>query len=235
MAKRKLIENGGSEAVANPDSAPPQPQPETELPSVESPSISPEKLGTAIKPDLAETSAEHEIVAPASASRPRSILRPRQKRHVLFAASVAVAAAFGAIVGAVSTGWLFGPAAGDIAAEENKATQQSVARLSKEINNLKTSLEAANKSAFSQIAKISERLGRESAQITGSITPPQTTAPLPNPRPAPAAETRPAGTGRRCRGAVPAPVPVDHAPHMLPASQRRSCAGYRPAYRRSQK
>jgi hypothetical protein len=190
MAKRKSIENAGSEAVANADGAPAQPQPETELPSVGSPSISPEKSET--KPELAETSAKQEIVAPVTASRPRFSLRPRHKRHVLFAASVAIAAAFGAVVGAATSGWLSAPAAGDIAAEENKATQQSVARLSKEINSLKTSFEAANKSAVNQIAKISERLGRESAQITGSITPPQTSAPLPSPRPAPAiAEAQP--------------------------------------------
>jgi hypothetical protein len=65
--------------------------------------------------------------------------------------------------------------------------QQSVARLTKEITSLKASLEVANKSASSQIAKISERLNRESANITASIpTQQQTTpasAPLPPPRP----------------------------------------------------
>src|SRR4029077_11587061 len=78
------------------------------------------------------------------------------------------------------------------------ATQQSVAHLSKEITNLKASLDAANKAAHSQIAKLSDRLSRETADITGSITPPQTvapapqaSAPLPAPRPPQAATAEP--------------------------------------------
>ena len=51
--------------------------------------------------------------------------------------------------------------------------QQSVARLTKEITSLKASLDAANRSASHQIAKISERLNRETANVTGSV-PPQT-------------------------------------------------------------
>jgi hypothetical protein len=190
MAKRKTIENAGSEAVANPDSTPEQAQPKTELPSVESPSISPAQSETAAKPVFSGTPAEPEVVTSGSASRSRFILRPRHKRHVLLATSVVIAAAFGAVVGAATGGGFSRPAAVDVAVEENKATQQSVARLSKEIVNLKASLEA-NKSVYSQIAKISERLNRESAEITGSIAPPQTipptsqtSAPLPNPRPA---------------------------------------------------
>ena len=82
------------------------------------------------------------------------------------------------------------------ASKRIRRLQQSVARLSKEITSLKASLEAANKSAHSQIAKISERLNRGSAEITGSITPPQTVpasaAPIPMPRPASAgADTQP--------------------------------------------
>ena len=199
MAKRKTIENAGGEAVANPDGAPEQAQPKTELPSVESPSISPAKSETAAKPVLSETPAEPEIVTSAIVSRSRFILRPRHKRHVLLAASVAIAAAFGAVVGAATSGGFSRPVAVDIAVEEDKATQQSVARLSKEIISLKASLESANKSAYSQIAKMSEPLNHENAEITGSIAPPQTippapqtSAPLPNPRLAPAiAEMQP--------------------------------------------
>jgi hypothetical protein len=82
--------------------------------------------------------------------------------------------------------------------EENKATQQSVAHLTKEITNLKASLEAANKAAHSQIAKLSDRLSHETADITGSITPPRTVppapqagAPLPAPRPPQVAAAEP--------------------------------------------
>ena len=68
-------------------------------------------------------------------------------------------------------------------AEERKAMQISIANLSKEVASLKTSLDAANKAAHSQIAKITERFDRAaSSDITGSISAPQTIAPLPSPR-----------------------------------------------------
>ena len=62
--------------------------------------------------------------------------------------------------------------------------------MAKEITTLKASLEQANGSAHSQIAKISERLDHAAAEVTGSIAAPQTTVPqaatpLPMPRPAP--------------------------------------------------
>ena len=186
MAKRKAIEVAGSESVANPDSASEQAQPKVELPAIESPSISPAAVGTE------ETAAAiPEIDAP---KRPRFILRPRHKRYAVLAASVAIAAAFGAVVGAATTGGFSRPAAVDVSAEENKATQQSVDRLAKEVTSLKASFDTANKLAHSQIAKISGRLSRENAEVTGSITAPQTvpsapqtSAPMPASRPAPAA------------------------------------------------
>jgi hypothetical protein len=134
------------------------------------------------------SSAVEAAVDPISEGRPRLTLRPRHRRYGLLAASVAIAAAFGALVGSAATGAFSKPGALNVAgAEKDMAIQQSVARLSKEMTSLKASLEAANKSAQSQIAKISERVSRESAEITGSITPPQTmpasAAPLPLPRP----------------------------------------------------
>ena len=120
----------------------------------------------------------------------------RHKRYALLAASVAIAAALGAVVGAVASGGLSTPPPrADVAGvEERKAMQQSISRLTKEIATLKANLDAANKTAHTQIAKISERLNRESAEITGSISAPQTVTPLPVPRPAPrvaAVEARP--------------------------------------------
>ena len=120
MDKRKAIEAAGSEAVANPDNASEQPQPRIELPSVESPSISPAELrsggrlcrdcslcesteaataGTA--PRRMHLATLSEFTAP---KRARFILRPRHKRYALLAASVAIAAALGAVVGAATTG-----------------------------------------------------------------------------------------------------------------------------------
>lgn len=205
MDKRKAATDG--EAVAQPDNASGQPQPNIELPAVESPSISPaDMIGTTsstAEAPLIETTealnAANETTAMgttdsasigqlAAPRRPRLILRPRHKRYAVLAASIAIAAALGAVVGTAASGGFSKPPAIDVAAvEENKAMQQSVARLTKEITTLKTSLEAANKSASGQIAKISERLNRESANITASIPTPQqatpASAPLPSPRP----------------------------------------------------
>jgi hypothetical protein len=198
MAKRKTIETSGSDTAATSGEAADKSQSDAELPAVESPSISPATAET-----TAATVVAEELEAPAATSAlmhfPRFHLRPRHKRHALLAASVAIAAAFGAVVGAAATGGFSRTPAVDIAAmEENKATQQSVAHLTKEITNLKTSLEAANRAAHSQIAKLSDRLSRETADITGSITPPQTvppapqaSAPMPAPRPPQAAEAPP--------------------------------------------
>jgi hypothetical protein len=211
MAKRKTIETSGSDAAANSGDAADNSQAGTELPAVESPSISLAKAeiasdlvvaAEAAAPPVDTGSAPTDEAATATAALmhfPRFHLRPRHKRYALLAASVAIAAAFGAVVGAAATGGFSKAPAIDIAAmQENKATQQSVAHLTKEIASLKASLDAANKAAHSQIAKLSDRLSRETADITGSITPPQTvppvpqaTAPLPAPRPPQAAETLP--------------------------------------------
>jgi hypothetical protein len=173
--------------MANSESASERAQPKLELPITESPSISPAEIQTAAEP-VAETfpkpaAAVEEIAVTEVRKHSRFILRPRHKRHALFAASGAIAAAFGALVGAAITGGFSGPTAVDVATEENKATQQSVARLAKEITSLKTSLDAASKSANSQIAKISERLGREGADATGSVTPSQAVPPAARPAP----------------------------------------------------
>ncbi len=213
MAKRKEIETSGSDTAATPGDAADKTQAGMELPAVESPSISPAKAEIAADPATAEepaapTAPADTVSAPADEAPtassalihfPRFHFRPRHKRYALLAASVAIAAAFGAVVGAAATGGFSKAPAVDIAAmEENKATQQSVAHLTKEITNLKASLEAANKAAHSQIAKLSDRLSHETADITGSITPPRTvppapqaTAPLPAPRPPQVAAAEP--------------------------------------------
>lgn len=204
MAERKDIEPTSSE--------PTQAKKEfkNELPAVESPSISPATPEPVIEPIAELAPAIDPIVAAAPASTPefeapatpapatprRFAFNARHKRNALLAASVAIAAALGAIVGAVASGGFAAPARTDVAGlEETKAMQQSIARLGKEITTLKTSIEAVNKSAYTQIAKISERFDRAaSAEITGSISAPQTAAPLPIPRPAPrvaAVQTQP--------------------------------------------
>ena len=180
--------------MADSESASERAKPKFELPVTESPSISPASIESTAEP-VAETitqlAADEISVAVAGPEditaipqteikkRPRFVLRPRHKRHALLAASVAIAAAFGALVGAATTGGFSGPKAADVSMEENKATQQSVTRLAKEITSIKTSLDAASKSANSQFAKIAERLNHDGADATGSVAPPQAVPPAP--------------------------------------------------------
>jgi hypothetical protein len=187
------------EAAPKPDGAPEMTPAKTELPAVESPPISPGAETPALAADTPTPAIEPiEVPTPASVSQtdatlasatyPRLVLRPRHKRYALLAASVTFAAALGAVVGALASGGFSAPepAKPDIAAiEQNKAMQQSIAKLGKEITTLKASLEQANKSAQTQIAKISERFDHAAAEVTGSIAAPQTATPLPVPRPAP--------------------------------------------------
>ncbi len=240
MAKRKDIETAGAgEAVAgpqatpeaapadnsaqsppdNPAGSPPKAESKSELPIVESPSISlaisePVAISEpAIEPKpepeveaansapafafvpLSKPSAEPTVEPPNKSRLPRFVLRPRHKRYARLAASVALGAALGAVFGALATGGLGQPKPIHVATlEENKATQQSVAKLAKEVTTLKADLESANRFAHTQVFKIGERLKQEGADITGSISTPQTiepaaaakaATPLPTPRPAP--------------------------------------------------
>ena len=201
MAKRKDTE------AASPEIMPAQSTPKSELSTVESPSISPATPEPKIEPAVEPVAEIAPVVEPVVTAAPETtpvaetsaaptaklfVLRPRHKRYALLAASVTIAAAFGAIFGAIAGGGFSTPTPQvDVAAvqerQERQAMQQTLAKLNKEIGTLKTSLETANKSAHQQIAKITERFDRAASAelITGSISAPQTTAPLPTPRPAP--------------------------------------------------
>jgi hypothetical protein len=126
-------------------------------------------------------------------------LTPRHKRHALLAASVAIVGALGAVIGAAASGGFApkpAPLVNVATADDRKALEQSIARLTSQVTTLKASLDATNKAAHAQIAKISERADRiernASAElVTGSISAPQTVpaaaapVPVPTPRPAP--------------------------------------------------
>ncbi len=202
-------EKSGAESAAKPEK-PDATSNKSELPSVDSPSISPAEPetpaeiipSTAIVPFTAPTAGS---MPPREAPTAKSFrLRARHKLMAGLAASVVVAGAIGVMVGVAASGGFRQPQAPKVdtaALEERQAMQQSIARLNKEIGALKTNLDAANKAAHTQIAKLSDRLNREAAEITGSIaapqsapaaaptppapvvTPVQTTTPLPTPRP----------------------------------------------------
>jgi len=187
----------------------------SELPMVESPSISPANDESTAEPVIADTSVADRLLSATLASRtaileqakkmttalstvPRVTLTRRRKRYALLAASMALVGAFGAIVGAAASGGFTTPVPriDAVAVEERNAMQQTITQLAKEVATLKTGLEAANKSTRTQLAKLTERVDRTASAdlVTGSISAPQTAAPLPTPRPAPriaAADSQP--------------------------------------------
>ncbi|MCK9914153.1 hypothetical protein MXD81_33870 [Microbacteriaceae bacterium K1510] len=181
------------------------------LPSVESPSISPaepERIPD-IEPAMSVVPFTARAFDESHEASPRRGFRLRHKLYGALAASMLIAGAVGAIAGVAASGSFNKaepPKVDTAALKEREAMQQSIAKLNKEIGTLKSSLEAANKSANTQLAKMSEKLNekiaREAAEVTGSIGAPQTTAPaaptsvqaatpLPMPRPTRVAAVEP--------------------------------------------
>lgn len=165
---------------------------ESELPSVDSPSIVPGE-----ESPQPVTAVESEAQAPAAPVQSAPSMSPRKKRSAALAASVIFASAFGAVVGAAANVY-FAPAAriDASALSERAAMQQSIAQLSKEITAvkadsedavtqaqkeiaiLKTNLNAAAKTTATQLAKLGDRIAHmeqeakaaQAADVTGSIS-----------------------------------------------------------------
>ena len=147
-------------------------------PSGEEPSVAPEPK---VEPIASPADDGAALPLPAAA---RLRLKPQHKRQAVLAASVTIAACIGAIIGALATSGINSSAPNRTALHEREAMQQSIGKLDKEIVALKAELESGTKSARSQIAKISERLGHAAApETTGSIPAPPTAVPTPTPRP----------------------------------------------------
>jgi hypothetical protein len=123
----------------------------------------------------------------------------RMRRRAALAATIMLAAGFGAAVGAVAMRQPAQPPARPNTAllEENHALQRSVAKLNKDLTTLRANVETAARESKTQIAKatasLSDRLDK-AMDVTGSIGKPATTAaavsppiadpaPLPQPRP----------------------------------------------------
>jgi hypothetical protein len=213
MAEPNEIAEGGKEAA---------PAVKSELPHVESPSISPAES----KPSesVAAPAAAPEPVKPApfaAAPEPAAEAKPhvvpdwkakllaipqiklpgvtisrRARRNISLAATVMIAACLGAAVGAAldkrQTAQAPAPQR-DALLEENQSMQKSIARLSKDLSALRTSIdatkgsiEAATKDSKSQIAKLADRLDK-SPDITASISKPATIATPVDPTPIPVA------------------------------------------------
>ncbi len=166
------------------------------LPNIEAPPLSPagfvESEPEKIIASAAPAAGKPAIVLPFTISR-------RMRRNGLLAASVMLAAACGAVIGALAVGsttqqppTVRADAAGH---EERAAMQKSIAHLSKEVASLKAGIDSSNKGTGTQIGKIADRLDKiekhdRTADVTGSVAKPAVVAaapaveaPLPMPRP----------------------------------------------------
>jgi hypothetical protein len=97
-----------------------------------------------------------------------------QYRFALLAASVAVAAALGGLIGSLSTLGFAGPKTETAGATHQ--LQSALAQVTKQVAALKASIDASNRAATTQVSKISERLDRsdkaqaEPAQKLAALT-----------------------------------------------------------------
>ena len=200
MTKRKDTFESKDTPVSS-DAAPVTPAIKSELPVVDSPSISPAipfigpvKPVPTIDVDPAPTNDDAPSVTPPAA-KSRFALSRRQRRSVLLAASVVFAAGFGAVIGAIANASFAPPPpkADTAALTERKAMQRTITHLSKEmtaiksasveasskaakeIAALKSNLDAANKTAGAQLAKAAARIDEMEHQVQARAAAPETT------------------------------------------------------------
>lgn len=125
-----------------------------------------------VRPSMATHSAPMSGARPAAAvaataAAAKTAAAPaRSNRFVLLAASVALAAAFGAVAGALGASGIahmmssLEAAAATNPANDTAALQTTIGKLRSELASLRTSVDAANKSAHGQFSKIAERFDR---------------------------------------------------------------------------
>ena len=137
---------------------------------LEGPKSSTESSGSA---PIIELEAVHES-ASSESPEPSETIAAEQHSHwrlpsyAPIAAAIVFAVALGAIAGAATTSSLLrdtSPPADMVAANANRALQDSVAQLTTELTTLKTSIAGAQRNSSTQFGKIAERLDRtEKAQ-----------------------------------------------------------------------
>lgn len=176
----------------------------SEMTAIEAPPLAPAaapevEVGA---PTASPSPAASRFAWPSVSSLSVPTLSRRMRRRAALAATVALAAGIGGVLGAFAVG-AHRPVtqAHDTAAVlEREAMQKTIARLGKEVATLRAGLDSAGKSTAAQIAKLhdkneklSEKLAAEtrraaaaaaSSDITGSITP---AVPLPMAKPSPSA------------------------------------------------
>jgi hypothetical protein len=163
------------------------PESKNELPQVESPSIAPGADAQTVE-SIAPLPAAENKPAAMPADRPRMVITRRSRRTAALAATVALAAGFGAAIGALASSAFTAPAvkSENAGLVERQAMQQSIAQLANDISTLKTSIEIATKTTTTQIGKVAARI-EPVPETTASITKPGAAeakeTPLPSPRP----------------------------------------------------
>jgi hypothetical protein len=121
-----------------------------------------------IELEAVQQSASAEPTEPSETIAPEQNSHWRMPAYASLAAAIVFAAALGAIAGAATTSSLLrdpSPPADMIAANANRALQDSVAQLGSELATLKAGIASAQRSTSTQFGKLAERLDRtEKAQ-----------------------------------------------------------------------
>jgi hypothetical protein len=147
----------------------PKIEPKLELATIEAPQIAPEidELKPATEHPSAHAAADEAAPEPPPAEpRPSAPRSPIVSRFMLLAASLALAAGLGGMVGALGALGLARPAptpvvaAGRTGVEEFQALKENVVQARVELAALKASIEAGNRNAGAQLTKIGERIER---------------------------------------------------------------------------
>jgi hypothetical protein len=172
--------SGEPAKVEAPDLVPPQAAQTTATESIAAPIASPAMAS--VDPPKAEVSSlgppitRLDDVRPGGAVAPAVASRSRwMKRLTPLAATIAVAAAVGAMAGSIATTgfgqiWAAAPPAPTASAGDARALKDSIARLNAELVALKAAIDTSGKSANSQFLKLGDRLDRfERAQVDPAL------------------------------------------------------------------
>jgi hypothetical protein len=117
----------------------------------------------------------------------------RSHRLALLTATVALAAAFGGVIGSfglIAAARWFPDLAQAVTTAETQTLTIRIAQLSAEVGALKTSVEASSKGANGQLGRTSERIERPQGLPATSAPAAETTGSAPTPAPAPPAESK---------------------------------------------
>jgi hypothetical protein len=138
--------------------------PKIALGSIEAPHIAPEI--DELKPASGEDAADVAAVDADAEDAPAERAAPYVSRFTLLAAALALAAAFGGMVGALAAYGLARPgpapavAAGRPGLEEIQALKENVLQARVDLAALKVSIDSGNRSASAQLTRIGERIDR---------------------------------------------------------------------------